>query len=895
MSDSKYHSPPRLAQRFLFWFCKPELVEDIAGDLEEDFNDFVAAYGSGRARLKYWLAVLRFLRPFAVRKLFKIQINNSMFSINSKIALRNLGQHKLYSFINISGLALGIAACLIIAHYVLFQLSFDQSFEHSDSLYRIHTTSYQNGKKLQTTNNCAFGLGYALRRDAPDFEKLSLVHEYEEGAIVSRVIDSVNSPAFLEPSLLFVEPDFLDMFSIEFMAGSSKNALEGPMSVILTESMAKKHFGSLSESPVGQTLMIQGNWGLSGEFLVTGVIKDFPANSHLGFDFLLPMSNVLKDGQYSNPEAEWSWNNFSLYAQLNSQSSKAIVKDKIFPLMRTYQGERMKKNSRDATLSIQPIADIYLKSEVEKDTYSSMSSIYFIVAIGLLILTIAWINFINLSTAKATERSREVGIKKAMGASRWSLVFQFLTESFWLNLCSVLLGALIAFLLIPELGHIIGERFSLDLMDTRIILLLGALLLISPLLAGFYPAFFMSAFNTVKSLKGSQSITSRSRVSLRKVLVVSQFTISTLMITGTFVVSQQLKFLRSQNTGIDMSEILVIKGPSGEASPPNIEKFRNDMSSLASVQSITSSRSIPGAPYNWGTGMTKLGAEKSTRKGIDVTFIDHDFFNTYDIEMLAGRDFTDAIRDFPNPDDAILKNGVIINKATLKSFELGSAEEALSEKLLIGPFTFTIRGVMENHNWKSLHSPIAPGVFMYTPANSEYFSLRLDGNNIKETLSQIEGYYTESFPGNPIDYFFLDDFFNRQYQADREFSRIFNSFAVFAIIAACLGLFGLTAFSMLQKAKEIGIRKVLGARMSQITYLFSKNYLVLILIANGLAIPLSYFGIDYWLQDFAYAIPISPGLFIVPGLALLLIALLTISFQTAKVATSNPVKSLRSE
>lgn len=895
MRNSKHHTPPGLAERFLRWFCKPELVEDIAGDLEEDFNDFVTEYGLGRARFKYWWAVLGFLRPFAVRKPFKTQINNSMFSINSKIALRNLGKHKLYSFINISGLALGIAACLIIAHYVFFQLSFDESFENSDTLYRVHTTSYQNGKRLQTTNNCAFGLGYALRRDVPDFEKLSLVHEYEEGAIVSRAINSANSPAFLEPNLLFVEPDFLEMFSIEFIAGSSKNSLDDPMSVILTQSMAQKHFDSQPDSPIGKTLIIRGNWGLSGEFLVTGVVEDFPANSHLSFDFLLPMSNVLKDAQYSNPEAEWSWNNFSLYGQLNPQSTEAMVKDKISPLMRTYRGEQMTKNSRDATLSIQSIGDIYLKSEVDKDAYSSMSAIYFIVAIGLLILTIAWINFVNLSTAKATERSREVGIKKAMGASRRSLVFQFLTESFWLNLCSVVLGTLIAFLLIPELGHILGERFSLDLMDTRILLILGVLLLISPLLAGFYPAFFMSAFNTVTSLKGHQRVISNNRISLRKILVVSQFTISTLMITGTFVVSQQLKFLRSQNIGIDMSKILVVKGPSGEASTSNIETFRNDVSSLASIRSITSSRSIPGAPYNWGTGMTKLGAEKSSRKGVDVTFIDHDFFKTYDIEILAGRDFTDAIRDFPNPDDAIFKNGVIINETTLKSFELGSAEEALHEKLLIGSFTFTIRGVMEDHNWKSLHSTITPGVFMYTASNSEYFSLRLDGESVKETISQIEKYYSESFPGNPLDYFFLDDFFNRQYKADREFSRIFNGFAIFAIIAACLGLLGLTAFSMLQKAKEIGIRKVLGAKMSQITYLFSKSYLVLILIANGLAIPLSYFGIQHWLQDFAYAIPLSPKLFIVPILLLILIALVTITFQTINVATSNPVKSLRSE
>lgn len=889
----RHHTPPRLAKRFLKWYCKPELYEDISGDIQEDFNHRFESHGARSARLKYILDVIRFFRPFAVKNLFKTQINNSMFTINSKIALRNLSKHRLYSFINITGLALGIAACLVIAHYVIFQLSFDKEFTNSDYLYRVHTSSYQNGIERGTSDDCGFGLGYALRRDIPEFQNLSLIHEYENGAIVSRATDSLGVSPIHEQNLLFVEPDFLDMFSIEFVAGAKRDALNDPMSIVITQSIAEKYFGSERGSAVGKNLRIMGNWGIPGDFRVSGIVKDFPANSHLSFDFLLPLSNVLKDELYRNDDAEWGWTNFMLYVQLIPQSTESAVEEKLAPLMRSYRPEQLGSNSRDETISIQSISDIYLQSEVENDNYGDISSIYFLVIIGLFILVIAWINFINLSTAKSTERSREVGVKKAMGATNRQLVFQFLTESFWINLFSVLLGTTMAFFLIPELGRIIGEDFTLDLSNTTNLLILLSLLFLGPLIAGFYPAFFMSAFDTIRSLKGRS--TQKGKTPLRKILVISQFTISTLMIAGTFAVSQQLKFMRQQNTGIDMTKILVVKGPAAEVNDSDVEKFRNDISSLSSVENFTSSRSIPGAPYNWGTGMTKLGGEKSSKKGVSVTFVDHDFLKTYEIELLVGRDFTDAIRRFPNPDDVIIKNGVVINEATLQAFEIGDPNDALNEKLVIGGVTFTIRGVVKNHNWKSLHSAVTPGIFMYTPSNREYFSLRLNSENLDNTLSTMKAQYSSTFPNDPFNYFFLDDFFNQQYKADREFGQIFNAFALFAVIASCLGLFGLTAFSILQKSKEIGIRKVLGAKMANITFLFSKNYLGLILIANILALPIIYFGVQYWLQDFAFKISISVKLFIIPVIALMLIALITITFQTIKVARANPVKSLRAE
>ncbi|WP_208505931.1 ABC transporter permease [Roseivirga sp. E12] len=887
---SQNYIPPKYAKRFLKWYCKPDLYEDISGDIEEDFNQRYTSHGSRSARVKYTLDVIRFFRPFAVRKLFKTQINISMFSINSRIALRNLGKHKLYSFINISGLALGIAACLVIAHYVAFQLSFDTSFQHSDKLYRVHMTRHQSGVNQGTDPNVGFGLGPAITEAAPEIEKASLIHFYYDGAIVSKVKDSIASTPFQETDLIFVEPAFIDMFSLEFLSGNPKTALDNPNSVIITESIWRKYFGENASLPLGEILNIDGSWGERGAFTISGVIADFPDNSHLAVDILLPMSNLMKDSQYKSDGAAWGWSNFELYVQLIPQTTEGLVEEKVSGLMQKYVGEEMEQNSEERVLSLQSIQDLHLRSDVTGEE-GAMNSIYFLVLIGAFILVIAWINFINLSTAKAAERSREVGVKKAMGALKKQIIQQFLTESFWLNLFATILGVFVAFLLLPKMGNIIGEEFKLDLTNQVTLILIGSMIFIGPLLAGIYPAFVMSAFKTTDSLKGNKNL-GTSKVPLRKVLVVFQFVISTLMIAGTYVVSEQLDYMRNQSTGFEMEKILIVQGPRTRVQFESFQKFRNETSALAAVESFASSRSIPGAGYNWGTEMYKFGADKSSRKSVSVTWVDSEFIPTYELEMIAGRDFSDPINE---AEDVNVANGAIINEATLEAYNLGTPEEALGEKLVISGTTMPIRGVTKDHNWKSLHSKITPSVFMYTVASKDYFSIKLNMQNTEETISAISGFYAENFPGNPIEYHFMNDFFNEQYKADREFGQIFNSFAVFAIVAACLGLFGLTAFSMLQKAKEIGIRKVLGAKMSHITYLFSKNYLVLILVANGLAIPLSYFSIEYWLQDFAYKIPITAKLFIIPVVLLMFIALITITFQTIKVARSNPIKSLRAE
>jgi putative ABC transport system permease protein len=883
--------PPRLAQRFLRWYCRPDLLEDIEGDIHEDFRKRLQKNKVWSARFYYTLDVIRFFKPFAIKKFSKTLNNNAMFKINTRIAFRNLAKNKLYSFINITGLAIGIAACLIITHYVLYQLSFDKFHKDADRIYRVTTTSYQNAEYTDTGLYCGYALAPALLKDVPEIERAARVHPYYSGAVINAVKDSVDASPFFEEDIFFVDPSFLEIFSFEFVLGDKSRALLDLNSVIITEEMADKYFGENHDSVIGKTLKITGGF-TSENFKITGVLKDVPANSHIKFNFLLPMEKVLKTDQYTREGAAWGWTNFFIYAELTQQATEALVETKIADLMHTYNGDDLETSSVKQVLSLEPILDVHLRSTIDNEDGDrargeSINSVYFLVLIATFIMIIAWINFINLSTAKASERGSEIGIKKAMGALKPQLIVQFLTESFWINLLAVALAVVLTYSLLPILGSIIEEPLQVDLRHPVVLIGLGLLIIIGPLLSGIYPAFILSSFGTTQSLKGGRSSDSKGQFSLRKVLVVFQFVISTLLIAGTFVVSKQLNFMQTMDTGYDMDKILIVKGPRIGVNQQNFDVFKNSVSKIATVEKFASSRSIPGAGYNFGTNARREGVDAGAEKRIDATWIDKGFMETYGMELVAGQDFSDAING-PG-------NGVLLSETAVKTFGLGTPQEAIEKKIIISGDTARIRGIVKDHNWKSLHQGYVASAFYYVPATAAYFSLRINTQNTKATLEQIEEKFITTFPGNPLDFYFLDDFFNKQYKQDQQFAKVFNAFAGFAIFAACLGLFGLASYTVVQKTKEIGIRKVLGARSIEITLLFSKRYMFLILIANLLAIPIAYFGMKSWLENYAFSIPISVELFLWPILLLAIIAIITISFQTVKASLANPVKNLRSE
>lgn len=885
--------PPRLAQRFLRWYCKPQLLEYMEGDIEEDFFKRYQKSGARSARIHYTLDVIRFFKPFAIRKFSKTLNSNNMFKINSRIAFRNLAKNKLYSFINITGLAIGIAACMIISHYVLFQLSFDRFHEKSDKIFRVTTTSYRNGVYGNTGIHCGFALAPALSKNIPEVEQTARVHAYFGGAIISAPASASTPQPFFEEDVFFVDPSFLEIFSFPLLYGEKSEVLKEINSILITEKMAEKYFGENLESVVGKTLRVNGNF-TNEEFKITGILKNIPANSHLKFDFLLPIQRVLQNDQYKAKDAGWGWTNFFMYAELNNNSTESIVESKIEDLMHTFDPSLAEEPSLKIKLALEPMVDAHLRSTIDNEDgdramAGNMSSIYFLIIISAFILIIAWINFINLSTAKATERGMEIGIKKAMGAIRPQLIAQFLTESFWINLIALAFAILFTYLLLPILGSVIHEPLEMDLSQPIIIIGLLALAIIGPLLAGLYPAFILSSFKTTQTLKGRNSSASKGQYTLRKGLVVFQFVISTLLIAGTFAVSKQLKYMKSLDTGIDMDQILIVRGPRIGLNEQSFEAFSSGIKSIAGVENLGTSRSIPGAGYTFATTARKEGAESSAEKRIDATWIDKGFMPTYGMVLIAGRDFSDVSVE------ANMDPGVLISEASVKSFDLGSAEEAIQKKIIISGDTIQIRGVVQDHNWRSLHKGYVSSAFFFIPATARFFSIRMNPKNAKGIIAEIEEKYNSAFPGNPLEYYFLDDFFNKQYEQDQQFARIFNAFAGFAIFAACLGLFGLASYTVIQKAKEIGIRKVLGAKSSQITMLFSQRYMILILVANVLSVPIAFIAIQRWLENFAFSISITVDLFLVPILALAAIAILTISVQTVKASMANPAKNLRSE
>jgi putative ABC transport system permease protein len=519
----------------------------------------------------------------------------------------------------------------------------------------------------------------------------------------------------------------------------------------------------------------------------------------------------------------------------------------------------------------------------------SVNTIYFFIVISIFILAIAWVNYINLSTARAIERAREVGIKKAIGAFRTQLITQFIFESVLVNFIGIILAVLLALILLPVLGDIVGKDFVFDFTDVRLWGILLILFVTGSLVSGAYPAFVLSSFNTTAVLKGGVDKISGG-FSLRKALVVFQFVASLILIAGTFAIYRQLMFMRSQDKGFDMEQMLVFNGPSvisnRETAQESLITLKNEIKKIAAVQNVATSASIPGGGFNWGTGMRKDGTDENQSKSGNVAWVDPDFLSTYGMELASGRQW--------NPDSESDREGVLVNEAALKAFGLGDAEHALEERIILGDDTVNILGVLKNYHWNSLKSEHIPILLAHDKISRRHYSVRLSGN-IPDAIKQIEAKYSEVFPGNPFDYYFLDDFFDKQYKDDQQFGKIFSMFAGLAIVIACLGLWGLASFTTTQKLREISIRKVLGASTSSIMSLLSSQFMKLVLIATIIAIPITWYGIDRWLGGFAFHIDLTWDLFVVPGVILAIIALATVSVHILRGAGTNPAKVLRSE
>lgn len=892
MKESKEHlTPPRLGTYLLKKIYSQELFHEISGDLEEIYQDQVEEKGRLAASCNYLIDALLSIRNYDLRNKRKISQNNSiaMFYNYLKITLRTLTKNKVYSGLNIIGLALGIAAFIFILQYVTYENSFDKFHSNHQNIYRVLYKVYNGGT---LTIDCAA----AVPRVGPFMkETMPEVVSFARAFPVSGVM-STGDVKFREDRIHVIDPAFLEIFEYPLIEGNSNNLLNEPNQVIITQEMAEKYFGSTDV--IGETITFN-SW-LKLPLIITGVTVNNPTNSHFKYDFLISYATLnnqtrQEDGS-SSSETSWGWYDFNTYVSLKAGTNPIDFDEKFEKILFDERGESFEKNNFKAAFPLQPITDIHLYSnllqESEPEEQGDGEAVFFLSIIAIFILVIAWINYINLSTARAMDRAKEVGIRKTMGAIKKQLVYQFLAEAFMLNLLALILGILIVALGINFFNQLTNSLLSLNFLVSQDFWLLATgVFFTGVFLSGLYPAFVLSSFQPVAVLKGKLKGQKAGR-GLRSTLVTFQFVASVILIAGTLIVYQQLQHMHTIDLGFDISNTMVIKGPqvleSDSIYQSRLQTFKSEMLKISGVEQITASSNVPGDEIFWTNGISRADSAREHRhSAIYIAGVDYEYFNTYDIKMVAGRNYAISF--------ASDTSALILNEEAVKFLGYESPKAAINQKVEFWGKKKHIIGVVDDYQQMSAKTKVAPIVFPLLEAPTGYFTLNINQKNYQQILAQAQETYAEFFPKDPYDYFFLDDFFNRQYVNEQTFSKVFTLFAVFGIIVACLGLFGLSSFTALQRTKEIGIRKVLGASVQGIVVLLSREFIVLIAIANVIAWPLTYLIMEQWLDNFALRVDIPLWIFLCAGSIVLLTALLTVGFKTLTTAKSNPVKALRYE
>lgn len=817
-----------------------------------------------------------------------------MFKNNFKTAFRNLAKRKGFTLVNIAGLAIGIACCLLLFQYVSYEKSFD-SYAEGTQLFRMRTDSYQDGKLGWQAATSYPITGPHMKKDFPEVEDFCRLIKTE--LLLSNEPKQVK---FAETKGYYADASAINLLNIQLIKGNPANALTGTDKMIVSEWMVKKYFGD--EDALGKILTVRSNHMLQ-HYEVSGVFKDYPANSHLNMHYLVSYATLgkvkrLQGDTTNSTETQWGWYDFYTYVKLRPGTDYKQLEKKLPDFCRRYFPDLnwAKANNAWDELHFIPVKDIHLYSNYfqEAEVNGSAGGVNFMFLIGLVILAIAWINYINLATARSVERAREVGVRKVLGAKREDLVKQFLAESLLLNFTALFAAFAAAFTLTPLFNQLVGHGQSPRLFNisAHYWLIFSALFVAGTLLSGLYPAFVLSAYQPVKVLKGVFK-NAAGGLALRKSLIVIQFVTSIILIGGTIVVYQQVKYMQRQNPGFDMKQTLVLNGASSVTDSMYqgiYRSFKTDLQRLPAVQFVTASSCIMGKEIDSTNDLKRI----APKDGNDKTYtcynlgVDYDFIPTYQMKLVAGRNFS---KDRPTD-----RQAAILNETAIHMLGFKNADEALNTKVLeAAKDTLLVVGVVADFHHLGLQKTIDPQIFFCEPETRMNYSLKVSATNMPQTLDAVKNVWTKYFPNDPFNYFFLDDYYNQQYKASNLFGRVFGVFATLAILIACFGLSGLSAYNILQRTKEIGIRKVMGASVNRLLFILSKDFMLLVFVSFIIAVPLCWWAMHTWLQDFAYRINIQPWVFLIAGLSAGVIALVTISLQAIKAATSNPVGTLRSE
>jgi putative ABC transport system permease protein len=788
-----------------------------------------------------------------------------------KVALRTLLQHRAFSFINILGLAVGLAACFLIFLYVRFESSYDNFHTKADRIFRVVTdvkTPTDTRHRPKTGGPIAI---YVKK----DFQEVEDAVRFTGDEFLVRKGDV----KFQEKHTLLADSTLFNIFDFQLVAGDKKTALVNPMSIVISQTAAKKYFGSTN--PIGQQVQLTG---AAINATITGVMKDIPENSQITADLFVSMSSSQQIYGHPSADSEWTNHSYYTYVLLKPHVSAATVESKFSAFMDLHDGREMKKLQMYDNLSLEPLRDVYLYSKRGGMVTGSITNVRIFSIIAAFILLIACVNFINLTTARSTERAKEVGIRKIIGAGRQQLVGQFIGESIIIALLAFVLSLLLCSLLLPLFNQLAGKEISAGIYTHPLdIVSLFALSLGIGIMAGFYPSLVLSSFRPVSVLKGHFA-TGTQGVLLRKGLVVFQFTISIILIVSTIVVYTQLSYMRNQDLGFSKEQEVIIFTNFDK----NKDVFKQSLASIPGVLSTTLSSSVP------GKGFISTYSEIENRSGdlqktnIDLCFADFDFIGQYKLKIIAGRAFSKV---FPTDTG----RAMIINESAVRMLGYHTPEEAIGKKFSQWGRQGQIIGVAKDFHYLSLQQNIQPLTMRYETWALGTISIKVSAKNLPSTLKAIEAKWTQTIPNRPFEYTFLDEDFNRLYVSEVKFGQLFFNFSVLAIFISCLGLLGLAAYSTIQRTKEIGVRKVLGASVTSIINLLSIDFVRLVFIAFLIASPIAWFAMNTWLHDFAYRTHITWWVFALAGFASLFIVMLTISFQAMKAAVQNPIKSLRTE
>jgi putative ABC transport system permease protein len=797
-----------------------------------------------------------------------------------KIAVRNLIKNKIFSFINIFGLAVGLTCFMLIAVYVYNELTYDRYPADSKDIYRVNLSVTGNGN-IVVYPDVDVAVGEGMRDAYPEIKACARIFGISDYV-------KYNNKQFKESHLAFADSNFLEMFSIPLIEGNTSDALVQPNSVVISKSFARRYFGN--QDPIGKTLLIGIN---NVAYKVTGVIDKVPYKSHFHFDAFLSISTI------KFRHRTWSNLAFFTYLQLNKNADPEkleakfpqLVAEHVVPEIQHDMGvslEEAQKSVNTFVFSLQRLTDIHLYShtQYELEPNGDIKYVYIFSALAIFILLLACVNFTNLSTARATKRAREVGVRKVMGSAKKQLIFQFLTESIILTFIGMLCAFVLVDLLLPNFNELIGANINLGFFaDYRTIIIMFLLCIIVGTLAGIYPAFFLSAFNTIKVLKGSVISQNTHKISLRSGLIIFQFFVSTALVIATIIVYQQLNYMQNKKLGYDKEQTLFI--PDARLLGGNQDAYKQRILQNNSVVSATISRSIPAGEIMDGTEIyPKNESGNGTEIHANIYHVDYDYLKTLGISVLYGRNFS---KEFPS-DTA----GVVINEAAAR--KLGWDESNAIGKYIIGSGQIKLKviAVVKDFNYESVKDEIAP-LMMLLGRNYGGLIIRFKTNDVNGLLSELKEQWNSFNPEGPFNYTFLDDKFAALFASERRTQQIFSSFTLIAIIIAGMGLFGLSAFVIEQRTKEIGIRKVLGATVTEIAFMLSKEFIKWVLIGNIIACFAAYYLINKWLDNYAYRIDINLLVFLLSAIVTIVIVFATVSYQSIKAALTNPVKSLRYE